>query len=114
MMMAAKEIRFSQNWNSKLDCRYFTTIRMFTPDKYVIGEMYHIILKRGSGWVTDFGHAMAVEVVEILGSDLTESICGIDTGCDVNEAKDILKRIYNGIDVDKTVFSHVVLKYTLR
>lgn len=27
-------IKFSQNWNNKLDCSYFTTIRIYTKEKW--------------------------------------------------------------------------------
>lgn len=35
-------IAFSNNWNNKLDCLAFTTIRLYNPGKYVKGRVYKI------------------------------------------------------------------------
>lgn len=110
--MARKEISFSQNWNLKLNCKYFTTIRKQNPKKYAVGEEYHIMLRTGPGWVTDFGHAVAVDIKQIQWSDLNNYICGLDTGYSVDETKDIFRRMYKGLDVDNAFFSLVLLKYT--
>lgn len=110
-MAAVKEIRFSRNWNDKLTGRYFTTIRRYNPEKYDIGKEFQITLKTESRWFTDFGHAVAVDVKKIMGRDLNEFICGLDTGYSVKDTKVILRRMYGNIDVDNTEFSFVLLKY---
>lgn len=35
-------INFSTNWNGKLGCQAFTTIRLYNPGKYVEGRVYRI------------------------------------------------------------------------
>lgn len=37
-----KEVSFKTNWNNKLDCLCFTTIRPFNPAKYKAGAIYRI------------------------------------------------------------------------
>ena len=41
-----KTITFSYNWNNKLGRKAFTTIRLYNPNKYKIGETYNINLKK--------------------------------------------------------------------
>ena len=36
-----KEIRFSYNWNNKLNCHSYTTIRIHNPSKYEINIRYN-------------------------------------------------------------------------
>lgn len=109
--MAIKEIRFSYNWNNKLNCKFFTTLRRFNQEKYQAGEIYHIILKSRDRWVTDFGRAVAVDIKTIKGDNLNEFICGLDTGYSVEEAKGILKRMYKQDSVDDMLFNLILLKY---
>lgn len=33
-------IKFSKNWNNKLNCPVHTTIRAYEPSKYVVGQEY--------------------------------------------------------------------------
>jgi hypothetical protein len=110
--MAVKEIRFSQNWNNKLNGEYFTTIRRYNPEKYAVGEVYHITMKTKTRWFTDFGNAVAVDVKKIMGRDFNEFICGLDTGYSVKDTKVIFRRMYGDIDVDNTAFSFMLLRYT--
>lgn len=47
------EIKFIKNWNNKLDCTVFTTIRKYTPQKFDyysnhINETFNVILGRGN------------------------------------------------------------------
>ena len=46
-----KQIKFSHNWNGKLDNDIFTTIRRYTPEKYryymnSVGDPFDVVLKR--------------------------------------------------------------------
>jgi len=40
-----RQVKFSTNWNNKLDCRCFTTIRLKNPSKHKLNEVYAILLK---------------------------------------------------------------------
>lgn len=40
------KISFSSNWNNKLTCRYFTTIRIHNPNFYKLNEFYEIVLSK--------------------------------------------------------------------
>lgn len=34
-----KQLKFSYNWNNKLDCNYFTTLRL---SEFTVGELYEV------------------------------------------------------------------------
>lgn len=40
-----RSIKFSYNWNQKLNCKAFTTIRIHNDGKYVVGEIYNVYLE---------------------------------------------------------------------
>ncbi len=42
--MNDNKIKFSFNWNNKLENKAFTTIRIHNPNKYKTGNMYEIEL----------------------------------------------------------------------
>lgn len=37
-----KDLRFTYNWNNKLLCKTFTSIRMYNPVKYEVGNIYRV------------------------------------------------------------------------
>lgn len=38
-------LKFSQNWNNKLACRYYTTIRL-NNTKYEAGKIYEVVIEK--------------------------------------------------------------------
>ena len=103
--------RFSYNWNGKLNCRAFTTIRLLNKTKYAQGSVHQILLKNKERQVTDFGRAVVVEAKEIRGNNLNEFIAHLDTGYSMEEMKGILKKMYKGKNIEETMFSFVLFKY---
>lgn len=85
------EIKFSQNWNKKLNCQAFTTIRR--PSAFwVVGREYRIYLNGV--------HVKDAKLIEIIHGDprtLTETMARLDTGYDKRETLDILAKMYNGL-----------------
>lgn len=41
-------ILFSHDWNNKLQCRCFTTIRINQPEKYIVGNYHDLLLSMKS------------------------------------------------------------------
>lgn len=90
-----KAIKFSKNWNNKLECDIFTTIRKWTPEKreyYTIGETFDVIL-RGAN------HCIA----ELICTDTYESLLDVpfntiltDTGS--TQPYNIFRRFRVGLD----------------
>ena len=98
-------ISFSYNWNNKLHCNFFTTIRALNPGKYHSGVQHEVFLKDDS-----LGIAEVVSVKAIYGRDINEYIAGIDTGYTVEETLKILSLMYK-CDASTKQFSFVLYKY---
>lgn len=88
-------IPFSQNWNGKLDCDFFTTLRLANNNKYRVGDAYEITLK---GIV--FCHAKIVEVRYIVIEQVNDWIARLDTGYDAEACKTLIKTMYKNKQID--------------
>ena len=71
-MEANQIIKYTQNWNNKLDCPLHTTIRAYEPTKYVVGHEYKEYLackKDDAGAINIDGkyylHVNTVKCIEI-------------------------------------------------
>lgn len=92
-----RTIRFSHNWNNKLSCRCFTTIRL-KSDKYQVGELYNISLK--SGVVQNHGMARILEIRSIRSHQVNEFMARIDSGLPRNKLLDVLYTMYKEKSID--------------
>lgn len=93
-------VKFSYNWNNKLNCKAFTTLRLHNPRKYIPGVQYLI---------TDGKHQF-VAVLKTLRTfginHLNDFVCHIDTGYDRQQTISILRRMYPKMDLDTTLFDY--------
>lgn len=87
--MNLEEIKFSTNWNNKLDNKAFSTIRIYNPKKYIIGYYYKIILKEKYLFDAKIEYEKSFYI-----NELTEAMALLDTGYFRNETIDILKKMY--------------------
>lgn len=93
--MASKILEFSQNWNGKLYCKHWTTIRLRNNHKYRRGDSYDIYLK------DEFlGIAELIGLRYTTRGKLNEFVCYLDTGYDVVSTQNMLGKMY-GRDRDK-------------
>lgn len=99
-----KILDFSYNWNNKLDCRFFTTIRRSA--RFEVGDVVEVFLG-----------ADRLGEVEIKGkkhltiATLNDWIAGVDTGYSVEETVKILKRMYADLN-DATPLFFYLCRYT--
>ena len=87
--MTELTLKFSNNWNNKLNCVYFTTLRL--SNRFNIGHTVKVEFKE---------HSFYAEVVgkrTLTMKMLNEFICGIDTGYSVAETEDLLQRMYHEV-----------------
>lgn len=87
------KLTFSYNWNNKLDCKAFTTIRL--SDRFKIGDQYNIFLKE-----EDRGLHEVVDVRKFLLKDISEFVARIDTGYSKQETIDVLQKMYKNKSVN--------------
>lgn len=88
------QIKFSQNWNRKLFCDVFTTIRLRDDVKYVIGRDYHILLtiKKDCDILLGIGTLLTAAYFTL--DKMTENMALIDTGYKKAEVIAIMKKMY--------------------
>jgi hypothetical protein len=98
-----KELKFSTNWNNKLECTAFTTLRRHYKSKYVIGESL-LVSYPGVKFV-----AIVWDVKRLRVRDLNNYICFLDTGYNVCETKEILKKMYSSDYSDNMLMDFVLL-----
>lgn len=108
------EINFTTNWNGKLFTDSFTTIRMWNPDKYIIGQSYKITQGTGkTSPVMVWGQAKLVAEKKLIISQVNEFIAQLDTGYSAMETQGILRKMYgnsiNGRDIEAEPFGLYLL-----
>lgn len=94
---------FSYNWNNKLDCKAFSTIRIFQPERHYVGKEVELMLKDKR-----IGIGTYVAIKPFLLEKMTTFMAYIDTGYSLEECKGIIQRMYPTVD-----FSYKQLAYIL-
>ena len=84
-------IKFSVNWNKKLDCDFFTTIRL--SNRFNIGDFVWIECK---GMDNKVGEIMTKHTTVI--EKLTDLVCYQDTGYNKVTTVGLIKKTYGSID----------------
>ena len=84
-----KSISFTTNWNNKLNCSAFSTIRI-SNEVYKVGEHYEVKIKKRVQ-----GQFRIVEKKTFLLKNISEGMAWIDTGYGRTQTIDIIKRIHN-------------------
>lgn len=86
-------LKFSTNWNNKLNCKCFTTFRLYNPKIHYIGAKFDVVLKNEV--------IKRVEVIECRRmhlADVNEWVARIDTGYSKDEFKEIVQKIYGYVE----------------
>lgn len=105
-MHTLPNIDFSCNWNNKLNCKAFTTIRLFNA-KTKVGNSYNIRLK---------GEVIKTAIVRDIKTfrlpQLTEYMAYLDTGYSKIETTGIITKIYQSrfADVEAQTFMFILLE----
>ena len=93
-------IKYSFNWNNKLFCIAWSTIRLYNEKKYKIGEIYNHVLvnKKDNPILTKPGKLLYYYFFSI--KDMTEAIALLDTGYTKEEAIKMLKIMYKNKNIN--------------
>jgi hypothetical protein len=85
---------FTRNWNGKLDCHVFTTLRL-PSRKYKVGDVHEI-------WLNNKFHKFAKikEISQLKITEIDEYIAGQDTGLSASKARELLQRMYANYTLD--------------
>lgn len=104
-----ENIVFSQNWNNKLLCGAFTTVRMENPDRYRWGGEYTVVMGRHQ-----LGSAKIVMLKTLYYKDLTEGMSMVDTGRPLPYLLKLLDSFYPSANWSVDRLNWMVLEYTDR
>lgn len=98
------DLRFTSNWNNKLDCHAFTTLRLFNPSLHFIGKRVHIWLNDD-----DKGTGEIKAIRRFLLTELNEFVAYLDTGYSPDETRKIFHNMYHQIDFATTKFALLLI-----
>lgn len=87
-------IKFSYNWNNKLNCKAFTTLRL-SSEKYEAEKVYDIYLQEKKNETPIFlgkARCVATKVFEL--EKVNDFIAYLDTGYNAQECWNIVRRMY--------------------
>ena len=88
-------INFEKNYNNKLHCVCFTSLRLHNDYNYSVGLNYTIMLKR-----KNFGVAKLIEKRVLRLDQLNEFIAHIDAGVPLKELISMIKSFYTKKSID--------------
>lgn len=100
-----KKLTFSYDWNHKLSCNYFTSIRV-DSSRFLVGEIWDIYL--GGKYPRNF-KAELVKVVRVNPKQLNSTMLMLDTGYPEHEAMKILRNMYKD-NFDNLTFAYLIFR----
>lgn len=95
-------ISFSKNWNNKLNCDCFTTIRLSSL-KYIEGHIYECVLvkKNGENVTIETKGIFKLESKKTIKlNQINNTMARLDTGYDIIETINIFKKMYKDKNID--------------
>ena len=90
-----ERLEFSTNWNNKLDCKCFSTIRIYNPTKHFKNNLFEIYLQRKYK-----GKAVVLGVIITYLDQLSDYICYLDTGYNKAETVELIQKMYKSKNID--------------
>jgi hypothetical protein len=88
-----QKIDFSCDWNKKLGCNAFTSIRL--SDRFHVGELIEVRLKNKLLF-----HATIVGKKSFLLNEINDYIAYVDTGYDAKACRNIIQKMYVKHNID--------------
>lgn len=107
-------ISFTHNWNQKLYCRSFSTVRVENPIKYRLNQEYRIFLKQtGNKPPIDKGIAVLKHIEYFNLFDVNPAICYLDANLNKDTFIKLVLTMYknSGIDFNTKRMSFLVLQF---
>lgn len=101
-------IDFKENGNGKLNCEYFTMLRLYDPVKHCIGNRFEIRLNN-----IHKGFANIVSMNLITLGQIREYTARLDAGCSAEECQSRIKEAYKRkqINWNSQAIAYCLMKY---
>jgi len=98
-------LKFSYDWNKKLKCDFFTTLRLYNEAKYRVGATLEVEYKK------EIIKRVQVQAMKrIMLHEINAFIAGLDTGYSIEQTKAILIKMYPKVNFQVQALSLVLLK----
>ena len=106
-----EHLNFSYNWNGKLFTEFFTTIRLYNPEKFQIEKELLCLYTPGKK-VYKVGVVRVISVRGFYLDDIPKITCYLDTGYNDYQTKATIRKMYQnkGIDFSKQKMMLVLLR----
>ena len=107
-------ISFTHNWNNKLYCRSFSTVRIENPIKYRLHQEYRIFLNQVKGKPPiDRGVAVLRHIEYFNLFDVNPAVCYLDANLNKETFIKLVLTMYknSGIDFNTKRMSFLVLQF---
>lgn len=98
--MSTPRITFNHNWNGKLFCTCFTSLRLRNDKKYQNGTTFQIILNKPGKNPFNAGEAILCDVRHLYIHQINDFMAMIDTGYNREETVKMLQTMYKNIVAD--------------
>jgi hypothetical protein len=98
-------LNFSTNWNNKIDCNCFTTIRIFNPKKHFKNNNFEVYLQKKLKF-----EAVILGITITKLDQLNDYVCYLDTGYSKEETTTIFRKMYPLIDFENQKICIILLK----
>jgi hypothetical protein len=86
---------FSKNWNNKLACPYFTTIRLHDPKRFYVGAEFDIVLQKKT-----LKGARIIDVRSFTIDRINDFISYLDSGLNAGDLTIMLQTMYKNYCVN--------------
>jgi len=109
-----KSIHFSYNWNNKLSCKSFSTVRLWNEKKYQLLDLFEVIVKQDAQHPKmSLGIARLQVINKFLLHKVTPGMTFIDTNLSVIDFQQLVKTMYKnkGIDFKAHPMCFLVFQY---
>lgn len=106
-----ERLKFSHNWNKKLDCDCFSTIRLWNPEKHFEGKEVEVY-DNSVNPPRFKGRAIYAIVSEFKLNQLKPAAAMLDTGYTLAETLNILRTMYykKVQNVETQSFAYIILR----
>lgn len=104
---ALDELYFSYNWNGKLNCNSFTTIRLANENKYQTGKFLKVFLNKQ---LFGFYRIIAIKTIQLAG--INDWMALLDTGYNAKQCRQIIRDMYKNkpnINTETAYFHYILL-----
>ena len=104
-------LNFSYNWNNKLNCNVFSTIRRYNPSVHYVGKEVEVFENSTKPGINR-GRAKYLIVTPFKLHQLKPAMAYLDTGYSLDETKIILRTMYKGKvpDIEQETFCYCILE----